>query len=341
MTPSTGTEDGRIAWSPMTDSVRPAQPEGAEPRVVVALATYGRPDCLRLILPLLAVQAASLTPPAAVLVVDNNPRGDARDLVYELGNGEFKYHHEPEPGISAARNRALDESSEFDLLVFIDDDETPGQDWLRTLVDCWIEAPVAAVTGPVVPLFEGTLDPWVDGTGVFSRRVLATGAQLRGAASNNLLLNLHVMREGGYRFDERFGLSGGSDSMLTYSMVADGHQIRWCDEAEVVDIIPASRMTRTWVIRRTIRTSNGWTRARLLLKPAGYSRMMARLDLAVRASKRVGCGAAIGASGVFRRNILNSARGSTQLASGLGMMLAVCGFTWHEYSRKANTASSD
>ena len=93
--------------------------------VVVAVATFRRPDCLARVLPQLVEQAASIDVDASVLVVDNDPEGGASGFVSGFDSSAVRYVHEPRPGISAARNRALDESATADALVFIDDDEEP------------------------------------------------------------------------------------------------------------------------------------------------------------------------------------------------------------------------
>ena len=150
--------------------------------MVIAVATFRRPDCLARILPRLVEQAGQLGAAASVLVVDNDPDGGAAYYARSIASLAVRYVHEPRPGIAAARNRALDESAAADVVVFIDDDEEPGPCWLQTLVGRWAEWRCAAVTGPVVATFDGGRpDPWVLASGVFDRRSRVTGEHLRGA----------------------------------------------------------------------------------------------------------------------------------------------------------------
>ena len=51
------------------------------PEVVVAVATFRRPDRLARLLPHLLSQAVELDPPAAVLIVDNDPGRSASPVV--------------------------------------------------------------------------------------------------------------------------------------------------------------------------------------------------------------------------------------------------------------------
>ena len=87
-----------------------------------------------------------------VLVVDNDPDGGARETASQFGGG-IAYVHEPTPGIAAARNRALAESVDFDLLVFIDDDERPTTGWLTSLLATRLRTGADGVVGPVVSTF--------------------------------------------------------------------------------------------------------------------------------------------------------------------------------------------
>ena len=60
-------------------------------------------------------------------MIDNDPEGSAADAVGAAGPVAASATCTSRgPGISAARNRALDEAADADLLVFIDDDELPS-----------------------------------------------------------------------------------------------------------------------------------------------------------------------------------------------------------------------
>jgi glycosyltransferase involved in cell wall biosynthesis len=226
----------------------------------LAMATFRRPHHVRRIVPLLLKEAAAAPVPVRVVVVDNDPDGTARPLVEGTGAA---YVHEPEPGIAAARNAALDAAAGDDVIVFVDDDEEPADGWLATLLEAWAGWRCAGVAGPVESRFDGEPDPWVLASGLFDTVRRPTGAILPGAATNNLLLDLNTLRRHGIRFDSRFGLSGGSDTMLTHSLIAAGEQLRWCAEALVHDLIPADRSTPAWVRNRVRRQANSWTRVKL------------------------------------------------------------------------------
>ncbi len=302
--------------------------------VVVAVLTYRRPADLAELLPMLEQQAASLDPrtfAARVLVVDNDPEGCGRA---QVPAGRVGYVHEPRPGISSARNRALIECARDDVLVFIDDDERPGDGrWLASLLETRSATGAVAVVGPVVSAFDSDLTPWVRAGRFFERRRLPTGSRIDVAATNNLLLDLRWLRPTGLRFDERFGISGGSDTLFTRQLVHVGGRMVWCDEAVVVDRVPASRTTSRWVLQRAFRSGNGWARTSLVLASGSRQRWTTRASLAVRGGARAAGGAARALLGVVTRDAEHQARGVRTALRGAGMMSGAAGYVYSEYRR--------
>jgi succinoglycan biosynthesis protein ExoM len=311
---------------------------------VIAVLTYRRPEDIALALPRLGVQAMSgggRSPdgrPATVLVVDNDPAASARPIVEQLAGtlppGLVRYVHEPKPGIAAARNRALAEAAASDLLVFIDDDEVPSERWLAQLVSLQRSTGAAAVVGPVVSEYEHEPEPWIEAGGFFRRRRLATGSRLDVAATNNLLLDLRQVWALQLRFDERFGLSGGSDTLFTRQLVQRGGTMLWCDEAVVVDRVPATRLTRDWVLRRALRSGNSAARVDLELAGTPAARLTARGAALASGSIRLLGGSARLSAGIVTGSPAQKARGMRTAARGLGMASGAFGYVYSEYRRK-------
>src|SRR4051795_12790991 len=107
---------------PLAEDDSPGSPTG---RGTIAVLPFRRPSELQRLVPLLFEQIQASGLPFDVLVVDNDPDASAQPVLEELGRPGLRWVSEKTPGIAAARNRALDESLDHDLLVFIDDDETP------------------------------------------------------------------------------------------------------------------------------------------------------------------------------------------------------------------------
>lgn len=304
--------------------------------VAVVVLTYKRETELLELLPMLDQQISASGLDAHVLVVDNDPDASARQTVERIGLNMVRYVHEPTPGISAGRNRALDETTGAHLLIFIDDDERPFPTWLVSLVDTYRANDCAAVIGPVVPEYDAEPDSWISAGGFFVRRMFPTGTELPAAGTGNLLLDLkEVERAGHLRFDARFGLTGGSDTLFTRQLVHAGGRIIWCEEAGVVDKVPVDRMTRQWVTRRAYRSGNSWSRTGLEFEPTRLGLLHRRLDLTARGLIRIGGGAARIALGRLIGSERHDARGTRTFARGRGMVAGAWGRVYHEYRREA------
>lgn len=306
-----------------------------EPRrsTVVAVLTYRRPQDLAELLPMLEVEVDDAGGDISVMVVDNDPAASARDLCGRVGPRRPRYVHEPRPGIAAARNRALREAAGSDLLVFIDDDERPVSGWLAALLATFATTMCAGVVGPVVSSFGRPLEPWIAAGGFFDRRRLPTGTSVTAAATNNLLLDLRVVRAAHLEFDERFGLTGGSDNLFTRRLVAAGGRLVWCDEAVVTDVVPAQRSTRDWVLRRRLRIGNSWARATLAMAGSPARRFAARMRMAGHGVVRVGGGSARFGCGVATNSMRQRAQGIRTLVHGVGIVGGAFGYTYAEYRR--------
>lgn len=308
-------------------------------RITVAVLTYRRPGDLAEALPALADQVRSVAGDvdARLLVIDNDPAAGARDQVTAFAAATpdlaVAYEHEAEPGIAAARNRALSVSFDNRLLVYIDDDERPSEHWLRLLLDVWRAEIPAAVVGPVVSTFAAPPSAFVTAGRFFDRRRLPTGTRVQVAATNNLLLDLDVVRAHGLRFDTTLGTVGGSDTLFTLALVRAGGAMVWCDEAVVVDVVPADRVTADWNLRRALRSGNSWSVASLRAEPERVRRVGVRAGLLGRGAVRVAGGAARTVWGVAGKNAEHRARGVRSIARGSGMLLGATGLLYREYRR--------
>jgi hypothetical protein len=310
----------------------------AEVTTVVAVLTYRRTEWLPPLLTELAAQAAALVPRADVVVVDNDPAGSAAEVVRGFADRGVRYAHEPAPGISAARNRALDEAAGADVLVFLDDDELPSPGWLTNLTSAWRDWGAAAVVGPVPAQLMGPADRWVAGSGIFDRPRHASGRRMPGAGAGNLLLDLGWVRRLGLRFDERFGLTGGEDTLFTHQLVSGGGEIRWCDEAVAVEYIPVDRLTRAWVLTRTFRAGSSWSRAELHLAGSARRRARLRAVLAAKAVLRSALASLRWLGAAARGDIAGRARSACTLAAYAGLVVGAFGYVHEEYARDAEPA---
>jgi glycosyltransferase involved in cell wall biosynthesis len=315
----------------VTDVVA-AQSEASR-TVTVAILTYLRPTLLANLLPLVVAQLPEVGPDyrCEVLVVDNDPAGSASAVVSAHGGPAVRYVSEATPGIAAARNRALDESS--GLLVFIDDDELPGEGWLRHLVRTWERSRPAIVSGRVIVEFASEPDAWLLGGRFFQRRALASGTPITVASTNNLLVDVPQIRAYGVRFAVDLGLAGGEDTLFTRQLHHLGARMLWCNESVVTDVIPEGRLTHRWALSRAWSHGNSSAVVSVRLSSPGLPRAATRMSVAAGGVLRVAKGGAVWLGGSLMRSVAHSAFGLRTLCRGAGMCAGAMGWLHLEYGR--------
>jgi len=307
-------------------------------RCLIAIPTYRRNALLDDLLTEVDRQIAELSLPAcevSVLIVDNDPDAGAADVV---ATHRARYLCEPAPGIAAVRNRALREAQGHDALIFIDDDELPAPRWLEVLLARYRDSRADAVAGRVHTPFPDDVDAWIPASGAFIRPVRADGQTLRECATNNLLLDLAAVAASGLRFDERFGLSGGSDSLFSRQFTARGFRIVWAQDSLVIEREDPERFTRDWVLRRTYRFGNTAARVEIAVAEGTLGRVSARARVGARGITRVAGGSVRAVLGRVTGSLPHRARGERTAARGRGMLAGTFGRVYDEYGLRRSTA---
>lgn len=305
------------------------------PHLTIAVLTFKRPERLLRAIKEFPTHLKDCEDLARVdvLVVDNDPSASARLTIETLGAPWVRYVHEPKPGIAAARNRALAESSGSKLLAFIDDDEVPRDGWLRSLLETWSTHKADAVSGQLVSVFGDDIDPWILAGGFFRRAVHTTGTHVPMAATNNLLLDLDSIRAKGLQFDESLGMAGGEDSLFTSQLVAAGGTIVFCKESVVEDEVASARTTRQWVCRRAYSHGHAFVMTMLRAKNTPFRRAGIRVRMTVSGLGRVMVGWSRHTYGRLTGNTYQDARGARGMFRGRGITDAARGIAYEEYAR--------
>jgi GT2 family glycosyltransferase len=124
-------------------------PETPAPSVTVAICTRDRPVDIARALDSLGRQS---DPDFSVVVVDNAPRDDAtHNAVAASSLDRCQYVVAPSPGLSRARNVAMDHVSS-DVIAWMDDDERADADWVRRVKQGFNHSSnPAAVCGLMLP----------------------------------------------------------------------------------------------------------------------------------------------------------------------------------------------
>lgn len=191
----------------------------------------------------------------SVVVADNDAMESARKVISTFSSTTrlpVKYCVEPQQNIALARNRAL-QNADGDLIAFIDDDEFPTEDWLCNLYKTYLASGAAGVLGPVKPHFDAEPPRWVKEGGFFDRPTYQTGYRLNWGQSRtgNVLFRRDIVNGLDIPFRSHFGTAGEDMDFFRRAM-EKGHVFVWCNEAVAYEVVPASRCTRTYLLRRAL-----------------------------------------------------------------------------------------
>lgn len=300
---------------------------------VVAIGTFRRPEALGRALESVTSQVRTLVGPdtASVVVVDNDPAETGRETAHRFA---VEYHVEPQPGIAAVRNRALSVTSDATTVIFIDDDEVPEPGWLEALLTVYRETTPSAVAGKVLTEFPPHTEEWVLASGAFRRPQRKHRQLMSEAATNNLLLDQATLQRLGLRFDERFGLTGGSDSMFTRSLTASAGTIRWAEDAVVIEQEDPARFTRKWVLMRMFRFGNSASRVTISLAGSAGARIVARIRMIIRGLARIVAGSLRWLYGAVTGSLSHRAKALIRIYRGSGMIAGCFGYAYNEYGKR-------
>jgi succinoglycan biosynthesis protein ExoM len=255
----------------------PPAPTGGPMRVAICIATCRRPHGLRRLLE--GIERLSFVktpaPELRVAVVENGAAGEAREVCAEAADRygcRVDYDVEPRVGIPFARNRAVRSVSGWaESVAFIDDDETPEPAWLDELLHVQRAYEADVVAGPAMRHFEGPVPDWIVRGRFFEQRRRPTGTRLERTATSNALVRTRVFDTIG-GFDERFAVSGGSDTHLFLRAGLHGFRMVWADDAVVHESVPPGRATLGWLLRRSYRVGNTWSLCERELHPGAEIR---------------------------------------------------------------------
>jgi glycosyltransferase involved in cell wall biosynthesis len=303
--------------------------------VAVAIITCNRPEGLEKLLSALMQLEFPHFPAIElnILVVENGKKLKAEAQVerYRAKGLDVIYAHEPKPGLSTARNCAIDLAMECsDYFAFIDDDEYPQPDWLDCLLCCSKQYESPVVHGPVIPLFPLGAPSWGERGGFFLRGRYPTGTETTYCSTSNVLIQSKFLRESAVRFDDHFTLTGGEDTMFFMQLREQTSvKIVWCDEAIVMEDIPADRVSVAWIIRRATREGANMPHYDVILGRARFYRLrwifhgVMHLILAL----------PLWGIGLFQGEI-QRIRSRRKFALGVGMIRGSFGHTINEYQER-------
>ena len=225
------------------------------PHISVCVCTYQRPLLLKRLLTALARQETGGQLTYSIVVVDNDVDRSALATVTEFKSlfaVETTYCSEPRKNIALARNCAIAHAT-GEYIAFLDDDEYPETAWLRSMLATCNAFSAHGVLGPVRPYFDQEPPRWVIAGRFCDRPEHPTGTVMDWTKSRtgNLLFRRDILSSGEEPFRAEFG-TGGEDVDFFRRAALHGRVFVWCNEAPVFEIVPPTRTTRSYMLKRAL-----------------------------------------------------------------------------------------
>lgn len=296
--------------------------------VKVVIATFRRPDRLRLALASLctAAERASGGAVVGVVVVDDDPAATAAATVREFADrfvDGCRWIQSGAGNISVARNAGIAAAVDgADWVASIDDDVVVPADWFDVCANALRTGQYDAVTGPLLKDFSNgpkwlSREPF-DQIGVLIGR---DGETAFACATGNSWISTQFLQDHpNIRFDPELGKTGGEDMDFSYRAIDAGLRPVFASRAAVTEREPPARCTLRYQVRRSFWL--GISEAHVSIR----CRKATRVRLVARALRRGVNRGAWQLSPADRRR--RGARYTLAiLAQCVGVVVGACGFT--------------
>jgi glucosyl-dolichyl phosphate glucuronosyltransferase len=235
--------------------------------LTIAIPTHNRAAIVRDTLASVASLAIPADAHVECLVVDNGSTDETATVIGDFARGArlpIRRVFEPTLGSSFARNRAVDECTS-DYIFFIDDDAEAERDWAVELLDDMRRRQLDAACGLVLPKWSASPPTWLGPSlwvklAVHDRRAIESAPVSSFERLDNYFsANVGFRRDAFARygkFREDLGVVGGNpisgeDTELFARILARGGTMGFAPRAIVHHAIPAERMTRAYLRRKS------------------------------------------------------------------------------------------
>jgi glycosyltransferase involved in cell wall biosynthesis len=232
--------------------------------LTVAFCTYKRADRLEKLVASLRAQDCPI--PFEILAVNNSSPDNTLDVLavqQKLPGAPLRVVTETAPGIVPARNRALAEAIDRDILVFIDDDELPQPGWLAAAYDAIANEHADCAGGRVQVDFSPQVRPaWMKDDLLGFLAEVDHGQEAFWIRSPdtpiwtaNVAYAMRIFRDNpSLRFDARYNrvgadVGGGEDAIMFRALLELGVNIRYCPAMAVWHSVEPWRLNRRYFIR--------------------------------------------------------------------------------------------
>ena len=199
-----------------------------------------------------------------ILVVDNASTDATRSVVEaRLPHPRLRYYHEPQLGLSVARNTGA-RLTQGDVITYLDDDAIAAPGWLSAMAAAFLAEPQLAIAGGRVTLLwpPGYSAPrWLspglaENLGVYDLGdcpCAITQANLTPRGLNYAIRRSFLTAVGGFDLNlGRVGKNLLSNEELRMTAVAlkQGYKVRYLPAATVAHHVTPERLARRWFLKR-------------------------------------------------------------------------------------------
>lgn len=229
-----------------------------------AFCTFNRAERLESLVAAMRAQTCPI--PFEILAINNNSSDNTAAVLAQLAQfpgPTLRWITEPVQGIVAARNRAIEESIDSDIMAFIDDDEIPLPGLLAAATDAILNEGAACAGGRVEVDFTSTTRPgWLDDDLLGFLGALDHGPHrfwIKDAStpiwSGNVSYDMRLFRNDPVlRFDKRYDrkgtdIGGGEDAMMLRALLGRGTRIRYRPDMTVLHAVEPWRLTRGYFLK--------------------------------------------------------------------------------------------
>ncbi len=229
-----------------------------------AFCTYNRADRLEKLVA--AMRTQTCTMPFEILAVNNNSHDNTLAVLEKLAQqsgAKLRFVTETTQGIVPARNRALQEAIDSDILVFIDDDELPCTGLLQAACNALTNDGAACAGGRVAVNFTPHLRPhWLEDELLGFLAAVDYGAQPFWITNGdtpvwtaNVAYNMCLFRDDpNLRFDPRYNragtaVGGGEDIAMFNQLLMRDTPMRYCPDMQVEHFVEPWRLQRRYFLK--------------------------------------------------------------------------------------------
>lgn len=197
-----------------------------------------------------------------IIVVDNASTDSTAAVVQTFVHlPQVRYCHEPQLGVSHARNHGY-QQAHGQYVAYLDDDEIANPDWLAAILAAWhISSPqVGLMGGKVLPIWEGDRPPWLTNNLLCPLSLLdwadtpiTLNAQQYLVGGNMTLPRALLTEIGGFQVGlGRRGknLLSNEELMLKQQLEARGYISRYHPNIVVHHHVPRDRLRQWWFLKR-------------------------------------------------------------------------------------------